>query len=570
MDKKILIVFFCCLLIFVEINQIRAQLNLKRDDFLGSGPTARRAWWRYHNEGTGQYPTPESGYLRLILQDADATLGEYCNSGIWDGYNMYTEVKIRVRAKAITEPYPGTRGWGLWYSEPFTYDPVMHNAWFLQQAEIPEGYPEDNYWRAQISRGVSWSNHHYIDLETIADISEWHLYEISREFNPDAVSLSIDGTEVLYDDHNIPYRDFSFHTWIDNQIYHIVEDSTEWAVYRRSFEGTSETIIDFVEILTIDSTGKNFTAGGNVLLRKIPNSMGNGGSQVLWKSYGLNSPAVNGVLLLTGRAENYGIYSDDDDIRIMIDDQDFGWDSDLSLNGQTLQDASKTLLIEQSLDAGDHIISIYSDQTPLLYDATFLGSSNGGIIFDQEYHETAPGGTDYEWKSINFGTQGGEVNIYISGTANEDPTPSGYGRYYSSYGDGEDDDLRIELDEINYGYHTDESFYGNRLFGEPQSILITETLSRGWHTLKIYANNTPTLYRVTIYGGNDDTPLPVTLSAFQVSVESQSNLIRWRTESELNNLGFNLYRAFSENIIPLSKLEFLMINPGIIHIKILM
>ena len=121
---------------------------------------------------------------------------------------------------------------------------------------------------------------------------------------------------------------------------------------------------------------------------------------------------------------------------------------------------------------------------------------------------------DELWKEINFLTWGGEVAIYVSGTADEDPTPSPsahYGYQYSDYNDSEDDDLRIMLDDTDYLYQTDQALYGNRLFGEPKSILIIENLLQGAHTLRIYGQSTPTLYSVVIYGQNDDSPLPITL-----------------------------------------------------------
>ena len=40
-----------------------------------------------------------------------------------------------------------------------------------------------------------------------------------------------------------------------------------------------------------------------------------------------------------------------------------------------------------------------------------------------------------------------------------------------------------------------------------------------------------------------DIPLPVTLSAFTASSNGDKIILKWRTESELNNLGFNLYRS---------------------------
>ena len=384
MAKEIIIRILITVLFLMGINEVHAQLNIKRDDFIGTGSTARRNWWRWHDEGTAGFPNPEAGYLRLTLEDANAALGMN-NCGFWDGFQIYGDVKCKVRAKALTPAFPGSRGWGFWYNEPYSTDPILNFAWFLEQDEIPSGDPNDIYWRAQIANGLDWNTFHYIDLDGIANISEWHLYEVTRTFNPDLVTLSIDGEEVLSDDQDIPYRLFAFNAWIDNQVYHIPEGSYDWAIYQRSFTGISETIIDYVEVVTIDSTSLGFIPNGNVHLRKIPNEMGDGRSQFLWKTYNFNTgETINGVFLLTARAEDYGTYSDDDDIRINIDGQDYGWDTEFSINGDILQDASKTLRIDKSLDVGNHVVSIYGDITPLLYDATIIGSNNGGIIFDQD------------------------------------------------------------------------------------------------------------------------------------------------------------------------------------------
>ena len=46
-----------------------------------------------------------------------------------------------------------------------------------------------------------------------------------------------------------------------------------------------------------------------------------------------------------------------------------------------------------------------------------------------------------------------------------------------------------------------------------------------------------------------DAPLPVTLSAFTASFSGGSSLLSWTTQSESNNLGWNVYRSETENIV---------------------
>ena len=46
----------------------------------------------------------------------------------------------------------------------------------------------------------------------------------------------------------------------------------------------------------------------------------------------------------------------------------------------------------------------------------------------------------------------------------------------------------------------------------------------------------------------DDDPLPVILSSFTVSYTDNSAILNWTTQSETDNLGFNVYRSISQNL----------------------
>jgi len=61
-----------------------------------------------------------------------------------------------------------------------------------------------------------------------------------------------------------------------------------------------------------------------------------------------------------------------------------------------------------------------------------------------------------------------------------------------------------------------------------------------------------------------DSPLPVNISLFITNSLPDVNLIEWRTESEINNLGFNLYRADSKENIGVEKLNFYKLNTSLI------
>jgi hypothetical protein len=57
-------------------------------------------------------------------------------------------------------------------------------------------------------------------------------------------------------------------------------------------------------------------------------------------------------------------------------------------------------------------------------------------------------------------------------------------------------------------------------------------------------------------GGTPENPLPVTLSEFSATSEVTGVALHWRTESEVNNVGFNIYRATKKGG-PFSKIGFI-------------
>jgi hypothetical protein len=58
----------------------------------------------------------------------------------------------------------------------------------------------------------------------------------------------------------------------------------------------------------------------------------------------------------------------------------------------------------------------------------------------------------------------------------------------------------------------------------------------------------------------DDNPLPVTLSSFTAAFTGSSSILNWTTQSELNNAGWNIYRAASEDYALSNR-----INPNLIN-----
>jgi len=534
---------------------------MKRDDFTGN---SLKRWWRNDLEGTATAATVNDGVLLLELQSADNTI-PWCNTSIWDGHNMYGDVTVTMRIRAFTPARPGSRGGGLWYTTALNQ--ATRQAWFMEVGDdpsYPDYSPEDVWWRASVANMFLMPNTWLEETDLSEDILQWHNYKIVRDQSAENEFIFyIDGNQVFQSEVvTMIGEHLSVQIWNDNLVYH----TDPLGYYRRVWSGGTpdQLIVDYVEVLTEAHPDSSVLPSGNILLKEIPTEIGDGRTNYLWKNYLFNSPGGNCAVLVTARAEQYGSYGEDDDIKIILNGQDYGWDTPQSFNGAALDGLSRTVLINTNLASGTRNLQILGDQTPLLYDVTVLGAANGGIILDDPIDSEASGGNNQLFRSYNFLSHAGEITIFVSGSADEDPTPTSYGRYESYFNDDEDDDLRIVLDGNNYGWQTSNSLWGNRLYGESKAIVISENLTQGSHTLQLYTNGTPRVHRILIYGENDDQPLPVTLSSFMVSQNIHSNVIKWETESEINNAGFNLYKAKNNKDTTLENLSFFKLNQELI------
>ncbi len=594
--SKLTIVIMAIVIAYSGINSLYAQLNLKRDDFIG---TSIRNWWDIRQDGTST-PAPEyrNGYIsfRLISPREEDTPWSDCE--IYDGYpnpgGPWNNVTVTLRARMLNSHRDGSHGWGLWYAE---WDPIIeqNQAFFMRCRDKDDSsaanFQDKEWFRADNSNGKCESNHYFTELyhatpepEDI-DETEWHTYTITIDVDGEGtryIEMLVDGDQVLYNDdpNTVPDQNFGFHIWIDNFIYDPQDNEPDCDIYfyRRGWSGESEMVLDYVQIMPANQTLDSYEMPSGIKrLRKIPNEIFNGPTKSLWKQYEFDSPAGGAyVFLFTGRVEEYlhSTYmtiSDADDFRYEIDGTDYGWGAHQS---SPWVYGSGTVIVYQNITEGNEkVLNLFGDITPLLYDVTVLGSGGGGIVVDNEYNETKDSQSDELWKTIDFQTWGGEVAIYVSGSADEDPNPSPvshYGYDISEFNDDDDDDMKIMLDDTDYEYHNNNAFWGNGdksvrgQFGEPKSVLIIANLTQGSHTLRIYGQGTPTLHRILIYGENDDSSLSITLTSFEVTNRYKSNLIEWQTESEIENLGFNIYRAQNEVIIPQNQLEFTEINKELI------
>jgi hypothetical protein len=76
---------------------------------------------------------------------------------------------------------------------------------------------------------------------------------------------------------------------------------------------------------------------------------------------------------------------------------------------------------------------------------------------------------------------------------------------------------------------------------------------------RLLSQTAVTLIGNTIGSGEDDAPLPVTLSSFTAIFNGNSSVLNWVTQSEVNNAGWNIYRAGTGDFY-----DALRINGGII------
>lgn len=506
-------IFLSVIVSLLIIQSAFAQLDLKRDDFVN---TTNRNWWKWHNDGPSTpVPSVNDGYVLFSLVDPVADFDPYCDAALWDGYpelgGPYGSVQITARVRAMNPHKYGSRGWGLWYTEPFPN--LQQQAWYMRVLDDTI-YTGLDWWRAETSNGRTEATHHYTDLDQdpfIIDDELWHIYYIDRQ--PGYILFKIDGDTVLYVTQDVPQTDMAFHIWVDNLVYeHVPPDTIK--VHRREWIGKNDIVMDYVQIVTAGQLDQSESPFQILRLRQVPNEIYTDTTAGLWKSYSFSSPDGPHIVLATARVEQYldanqQPISDDDDIRFVIDGTDYGWDTSTSFNADAQGTTAKTMLFNQVMGAGAKNIMVYGETSPLLYDVTVIGSNQGGVVFDQEYNETKLSGSAELWKEITFNTNGGWVVVYVSATADEDSSPANYGYQYSSFDDSADDDLKLVLDNTDYGYKTAQSFYGNRLFGEPKSVVIQDSLTAGQHTLQLYGTGTPTLYRVVIFGENDIDLSPI-------------------------------------------------------------
>ncbi len=587
--KDVVLLIFFSLFATQLLSQTYIIPKLQRDDF-----TSLKTWWQFQNHGGQTLPTQKNGYLYAFLENArngspvvplDNTLAEMENVGLMTAeqrpiYGKDDIMDVRIRVKTLNLLIPGSRGWGFWKSEGV---PVSINqaVWFMEQdPDISHSWAaSEDWWRARTHRTVDPIFDFSTDLDgsngspyTI-DSQQWHYYRVVRN-GRNNYDQYVDGTLIQSitptDLGNILNEDYSFNCWNDNLVYHSTTSANTGVdtieVYANGWIDTTAFVVDFIEI-RYNNYNPSYSVSpvGSILLREVVNEIDDGIVDGAFKGpYNFSTTGGKVVIIATGKAEELDSYDFDDEMKIILNSKDFGFNTTRSWDGDVDQAAPKTIIIDTTLAAGAHTLSFNTEVTPILYDATVLGSVGGVLALNQTVDASAPGGSsNLEWKTYTFNADAGELVIYVSGSADEEP---GWNHQNATIDSTDDDELRIELDGYDFGWEVDSSsFVGNTLFGDFKTICIRRTVTTtGSHTLKLFANESPFVHKVLVFAKNGDSALPVELSSFSANRIDGENNITWVTESELENSGFNILRAISSDESSPAEKDFVKINEVLI------
>jgi hypothetical protein len=465
----VFIIVFGFILANLCTNTALAQL-IRQDDF-----QVKNDYWYWRSDGNQSVPYVEDGLLKLKLNNAVDSF--YCNTEIYDPTKPYLPgTKLRIRLKS-SQMHFGSRGWGFWDNDrglDFLIDYDV--AWVMQQAS-EEPNPNFN-WFLFGANGDSLTNRQTFDLSSIVDETMWHTYEINWEIGK--VSFYIDGEFIFESLKYIPDEEMRLDIWIDNRVV-----SLDDPLDQQQFNTVgSELLVDFVELSDINGPGIMREKSTNILLWDSPNSFPNGEQNIIWKNYNFNA-AYDGELLLyiTGGAESYGEQHDDDDLKLIVDEIDYGWDTENSFNGNELRGRGKTISLPLDLSRGTHQLQLVTDITPYIRDVIILHSESGEVLFNNTFNEN-PGNKEGLWKSIEFDIEKSlNVTFLISGRIEGN------------------DSLRIELDNNN-GWKSIDLRGKNGLVNTPSTVLITESLDSGTHSLRLYSKGNPEIYNIAAYGSS--------------------------------------------------------------------
>ncbi len=474
------------------ISPLFSQNILLRDDF-----RTARTHWKWEAVGNAEAPQVSDGML--IFRLVDPLDGVECNTAIWNGENIYRYATVKMRLKALTTMQPGSRGWGFWQTGGFPLD-TLQVAWFMQQRD-PTNNPFYTWWTAIVTNGSDTAGWVSPELSWQHDIQEWHVYKIV--WTPDSVVMYLDSLRLGSATSGIPRVAMAFHAWVDNQIY---PESQVPIPY--GWTGENALLMDYVDIRQQDETSPPayFTGDETILVRDTLAVFADDFGPY-FRRYTFSSSGSHYYFLLTGRAENHGNWDAAELLGLTLDNEPADWNPPRTLRGDSLNGRLTTLLLDTVLTPGEHTVFLRARGAPSFYDFTALNGNQVVLNRALAIREYAPPQRNYLWKHISFFSRAGMVYLYLTGTAREDTL---YRWDNPVWEEERDDDLRLLVDSVDFGWNTAQSFDGNRLRGDARALLLSLNLPEGNHTLQIWSDNQPYLGDVFIFTPADPTGIFLT------------------------------------------------------------
>ncbi len=187
-------------------------------------------------------------------------------------------------------------------------------------------------------------------------------------------------------------------------------------------------------------------------------------------------------------------------------------DNDIDLHGY------KIIRVDVNTDTAQYVFDIGSNETSTISGSDFIIPAHGFMLF-------ARGSSRADFETV-WGTLPAGTAFNVGNTLLYFGTDTKYRwRLRGNDGTADTDDGTLYDD-------TGQAVGGSNYRDYQQSI-------GGPWIQDSYTNATPGYF-------DNDQSLPVTLTTFQASVQNGAVLLQWRTESEVENLGFEIYRSWNE------------------------
>lgn len=439
-----------------------------RDDF-GS----RQDHWLWIEDGRGSRLAAGQGLCTLELASPDSQL--YCNAELvnrGEQYMLHGTLVIRCKG---TPMLPGSRGWGWWDRNKLEVLSDFDVAWVMESRDhTPD--PRTNWlsWghnAGSVQEKVAW------DLAGAVDPEVWHTYRM--EWSASSVSLYVDNVLLHESSQSVPDSEMSFDIWIDNQPVGFFGPTFRY----EAWEDTSRLVVDYVELYDTPPA-RSYPAAGPIRLWERPNAMASGAARSLWKRYSFDSPEGEAVIFVTARAEAYGGTLNDDDIKLRLNNHDFGWDTPHAIDGEKEHGRATSVAVPVRLPAGTHTLEVYADNTPLLYDVAVAASSAGRVVWDSLLQISGSGGSRELLTEVRLtASRQAEYVVFVSASAQN----------------GERVEISIDGQQVrDPGCLID----GTEIRGDAKTVVVCRQFVPGEHRIALYESGKPTVHRLTVFAAD--------------------------------------------------------------------